>query len=121
MQLQNETTHKWLYFFIGLAVLVNFSGLFVPLMDPDAGVYASISKNMLVRNDYVDLWFQNADWLDKPHFPFWITAFFFKVFGIHGWSYKLPGILFALMGAVYTYLFAKKYYNKTMALWAVFI
>lgn len=121
MQLQNESTHKWLYFCIGLAVLVNFSGLFVPLMDPDAGVYASISKNMLLRNDYVNLWFQDADWLDKPHFPFWITALFFKIFGIHDWSYKLPGILFALMGGLYTYLFAKKYYNKTIALWAAFI
>ena len=119
--LQNEPAQKWLYFFIGLAVLVNFSGLFVPLMDPDAGVYASISKNMLLRNDYVNLWFQDADWLDKPHFPFWITALFFKIFGIYDWSYKLPGILFSLLGALYTYLFAKQQYNKTIALWAAFI
>jgi 4-amino-4-deoxy-L-arabinose transferase-like glycosyltransferase len=113
--------YKWLYFFIGLAVLVNFSGLFVPLMDPDAGVYASVSKNMLLRNNYWELYFQGNDWLDKPHFPFWTTAFFFKLFGIHTWSYKLPGILFVLIGAYYTYLFAKQLYNKTIALWAVFI
>lgn len=113
--------HKWLYFFIALAVLVNFSGITVPLMDPDAGVYASVSKNMLLRNNYWELYFQGNEWLDKPHFPFWITAFFFKVFGIHTWTYKLPGILFVLMGAYYTYLFAKQFYNKTIALWAVFI
>jgi 4-amino-4-deoxy-L-arabinose transferase-like glycosyltransferase len=112
---------KWLYFFIGLAVLVNFSGLFVPLMDPDAGVYASLSKNMLLRNNWLELYFQGNDWLDKPHFPFWVTAVFLKIFGIHTWSYKLPGILFVLMGAWYTYLLAKKLYNKTIALWAVFI
>ncbi len=114
-------SQRWLYFFIGLAVVVNFSGLFVPLMDPDAGVYASVSKNMLLRGDYVNLVFQDQDWLDKPHFPFWITAVFFRVFGLHDWSYKLPGILFVLLGAYYTYLFAKKYYDKTVALWAVFI
>ncbi len=113
--------HKWLRFFISLAVLVNFSGLFVPLMDPDAGVYASVTKHMLERNDYAGLYFQGTDWLDKPHFPFWITAAFFKLFGIHDWSYKLPGILFALMGAYYTYLFAKQQYNKTIGLWAAFI
>lgn len=117
--LQSES--KWLYFFIGLAVLVNFSGLFVPLMDPDAGVYASVSKNMVLRNNYLELFFQGNDWLDKPHFPFWVTAFFFKLFGIHTWSYKLPGVLFVLLGAWYTYLFAKQLYNKTVALWAVFI
>jgi 4-amino-4-deoxy-L-arabinose transferase-like glycosyltransferase len=93
----------------------------IPLMDPDAGVYASVSKNMLLRNNYWELYFQGNEWLDKPHFPFWITAFFFKLFGIHTWSYKLPGILFVIMGARYTYLFARKFYNKTIALWAAFI
>ncbi|MEO7924184.1 MAG: glycosyltransferase family 39 protein [Chitinophagaceae bacterium] len=111
----------WLYFFIGLAVLVNFSGLFIPLMDPDAGVYASVTKHMVERNDYLGLYFQGSDWLDKPHFPFWVTAAFFKVFGISTWSYKLPGILFALLGAYYTYLFAKQHYSKTIGLWAAFI
>jgi 4-amino-4-deoxy-L-arabinose transferase-like glycosyltransferase len=112
---------KWLYLLIGLAVLVNFSGLFIPLMDPDAGVYASISKNMVLRNNWLELYFQNNDWLDKPHFPFWITALFFKLFGIHTWSYKLPGILFVLMGACYTFKLAKQLYNETIALWATFI
>ncbi|HLG39310.1 MAG TPA: glycosyltransferase family 39 protein [Chitinophagaceae bacterium] len=116
-----QSEYKWIHFLIGLAVLVNFSGLFVPLMDPDAGVYASLSKNMVLRNNYLELYFQGNDWLDKPHFPFWITALFFEIFGIHTWSYKLPGILFVLLGAYYTYLFAKRLYNKTIALWAVFI
>ncbi|MBK7561204.1 MAG: glycosyltransferase family 39 protein [Chitinophagaceae bacterium] len=116
-----EPQHKWLYFFISLAVLVNFSGLFVSLMDPDAGVYAAVTKHMVQRNNYLELYFQGTDWLDKPHLPFWITAVFFKVFGIYTWSYKLPGILFMMLGAYYTYLFAKQHYTKTIALWAVFI
>ncbi len=113
--------NRWAIFFIGLTVLVNFSGLFVTLIDPDAAVYASVSKNMVLRNNYLELFFQGKDWLDKPHFPFWITAFFFKLFGIHTWSYKLPAVFFVLLGAWYTYLFAKKYYNKTTALWSAFI
>ena len=119
--MQTNLVHKPLYYLIGLAVLINFSGLFIPLMDPDAGVYASISKTMAERNDYVNLYFQGTDWLDKPHFPFWITALFFELFGFHTWVYKLPGILFVLMGAFYTYRFARKYYNTTIALWSVFI
>lgn len=113
-----RTPHRWLYFFIGLAVLINFSGLFVPLLDPDAGIYAMITKNMVKSGDYLNLRFQDKDWLDKPHFPFWVTAAFFKVFGLTTWAYKLPGILFALLGAGYTYLFTKQHYNKTTALWA---
>jgi 4-amino-4-deoxy-L-arabinose transferase-like glycosyltransferase len=113
--------YKWLYIFISLAAVVNFSGLFIPLMDPDAGVYASVSKNMVLRNNFLELYFRGSDWLDKPHFQFWITALFFKTFGIHDWAYKLPAVLFVMLGAVYTYLFAKRYYNKTIAFFSVFI
>ncbi|TSJ38696.1 phospholipid carrier-dependent glycosyltransferase [Mucilaginibacter corticis] len=112
---------KWLYLFIGLAVIVNFSGLFVPIIGPDGTLYASIAKTMALRNDYVDLYAYGADWLDKPHFPFWIAAFSFKLFGFTTWAYKLPGILFLLMGAFYTYLFGKALYNKQTGLWAVLI
>lgn len=118
---QQPGLHRTLRFLIMLATLLSFSGLFVPLMDPDAGVYASISKTMAQQGDYVNLYFQGTDWLDKPHFPFWITAVFFKLFGYHEWSYKLPGILFMLIGARYTFLFAKKHYNTTIAYWSSLI
>jgi 4-amino-4-deoxy-L-arabinose transferase-like glycosyltransferase len=116
---QNDPFNKWIYFLTGLAVLVNFSGLFIPLMDPDASIYATISKNLVQSGNFIDLTHEGKDWLDKPHFQFWVTAVSFKIFGIHDWSYKLPGILFVMLGAFYTYRFAKKYYDKHVALWAV--
>jgi len=112
---------KWLYLFIGLAVLLNFSGLFITLMGPDAALYASVAKTMANTNNFSDLFAQGRDWLDKPHFPFWVTAAFFKIFGVHTWSYKLPGILFVLLAALYTYKLAKDLYNEQIALWAVLI
>lgn len=112
---------KWLYLFIGIAVIVNLSGLFIPITGPDGTLYASIAKTMAQRNNFVDLFAYGKDWLDKPHFPFWVTAFSFKLFGINTWAYKLPGILFLLMGAVYTYLFGKELYNKQTGLWATLI
>src|SRR5476651_1690926 len=111
----------WLYLFIGMAVLVNFSGLFVPIIGPDGTLYASITKTMVVHHDYINLFAFGDDWLDKPHFPFWVTALSFKLFGFKTWSYKLPGILFLLLGAYYTCLFAKGLYNKHIALWSVLI
>ncbi|HEY0245527.1 MAG TPA: glycosyltransferase family 39 protein [Mucilaginibacter sp.] len=119
---QTQTAYtKWLYLFIGMAVVINFSGLFVPIIGPDGTLYASIAKTMAQRNDYVNLFAFGNDWLDKPHFPFWIAAFSFKLFGFTTWAYKLPAILFLLLGAYYTYLFAKKLYNKQIALWSVLI
>lgn len=118
---QTPALNKWLYLFLGLAVAINFSGLFVPLMNPDATLYATIAKTMVLRNDYVNIYVRGTDWLDKPHFPFWMAALFFKIFGINTWAYKLSGIVFMLMGAVYTWLFAKSLYNKQVAIWAVLI
>jgi 4-amino-4-deoxy-L-arabinose transferase-like glycosyltransferase len=112
---------KWLYLFIGMAVLVNLSGLFIPIIGPDGILYADIAKTMAVHTNYVELFAFGRDWLDKPHFPFWIAALSFKLFGISTWTYKLPGILFLLMGARYTYLFAKALYTEQIALWSVLI
>lgn len=120
---QPNTVHqtKWLYLFIGMAVIINFTGLFTTIMGPDANLYANIAKTMVQRNNYADLFAWGTDWLDKPHFPFWVAALFFKCFGFTTWAYKLPGILFMMMGVVYTYHFAKDLYNKQIALWAVLI
>src|SRR5688572_14921095 len=112
---------KWLLFLIGLAALVNLSGLFIPLIDPDAAVYASVTKQMVQTGNWLELYHKETDWLDKPHFQFWITAVFFKLFGFHTWAYKLPAILFVFLGAWYTYQFTKKYYNQRVALWSVLI
>ena len=121
MQSNLAIDKQWLYLFIGIAVLINLTGLFIPIMGPDGTLYATIAKTMVQRNNYVELFYNDTDWLDKPHFPFWITALSFKLLGFTTFAYKLPAILFMLMGAVYTYLFAKRLYNTQIALWSVLI
>lgn len=113
--------YNWLYFFIALAVLLNFSGLFTTILGLDGPLYACIAKTMVQRHDYINLFSQGKDWLDKPHFPFWVTSLSFRIFGFETWAYKIPAILFVLMGAAYTYLFCKNLYNKEIALWSVLI
>ncbi|HVK97733.1 MAG TPA: glycosyltransferase family 39 protein [Flavisolibacter sp.] len=107
--------------FIVFAIALNLTGLFVTIIGPDGALYASIAKEMAITNNYLELKYAGGDWLDKPHFPFWVTAVFFEIFGIHTWSYKLPGILFLFAGAYYTFLFSKKFYNKETSLLAVLI
>jgi hypothetical protein len=108
--------------FIGIAVLVNFSGLFMYLLwGLMVRCMPALPKLWCSVTTMYNYLLHGTDWLDKPHFPFWITAFSFKLFGFTTWAYKLPGILFMLMGAGYTYLFARKLYNKEVALWAVLI
>ena len=107
---------------LALAVVVNFSGLFLTIIGIDGTLYASIAKTMALQGNFVDLFANGTDWLDKPHFPFWITALSFRAFGFSDWSYKLPAILFLMGGAGYTYLLAFRLYQSVeIARWSVLI
>lgn len=61
------------------------------------------------------------DWLDKPHFPFWLCAISMQLFGINSFAYKLPSILLFLTSLFYTYKLTEKFYNKKTARIAVLI
>lgn len=108
---------------IFLVIIVTAVGLFFPLTSTSFGPwYASISKYIALSNNWSDLMLSNQDWLDKPHFPFWMAAISFKIFGINSFAYILPGFLFHLVGALYTYKLAKYLYNnETIALLACLI
>ncbi|HVZ57721.1 MAG TPA: glycosyltransferase family 39 protein [Chitinophagaceae bacterium] len=103
------------------AVAMTFTGMFDTILGPDGALYAQLSKEMVLRGDYVRLIFQGKDWLDKPHFPFWMAALSFRIFGFTTWAYKLPAILFLLMGARYTYLLGSRLYDRRIGLWSAII
>lgn len=106
---------------IGLLIFMNFTGLNITILEPDGALYAGIAKHMAQHRDYWNLFAEGHDWLDKPHFPFWMAALSFQVFGYTTAAYKLPAILFIMMGAAYTYFFAKSLYDEKVARWAVCI
>ena len=113
--------NKWFYKLLLTGICINLSGLFITVFEPDAALYATIAKTMAQSGDYINLMLQGQDWLDKPHFPFWITAISFKLFGIHTFSYKLPALLFWAMGLCYIWRFAFLLYNKQVAQLAALI
>ncbi|TCI91015.1 ArnT family glycosyltransferase [Tenacibaculum sp. M341] len=104
-----------------LIIIVTIIGLPLTLMPPDAALYASISKEMYLNNDFINLYSLGKDWLDKPHLPFWLTAISFKIFGVSNFSYKLPGVLIFFFGVWITYKFAKEAYDKKTAILASII
>ncbi len=97
---------------LGLALLAYGAGLFIPIMEIDGAVYAVVSMVMHDTGNYRDIILKNADWLDKPHFQFWITALSYKLYGVNTFGYKIPALLFSLLAVIYTYLFGKKFYSK---------
>lgn len=114
---------KFLKSLIVIAIIVLAFGLLFPITTASySAYYGSIAKHIAQTNNWSDLMLSGQDWLDKPHFPFWITALSFKIFGINSFAYILPGFLFNLLGAYYTYrLTVYLYKNSNLALLATVI
>jgi 4-amino-4-deoxy-L-arabinose transferase-like glycosyltransferase len=105
-----------------ITVLINAAAMFSPIINSgDAVTYASIAQHIVLSHDWANLVLDGQAWLDKPHLPFWITAIFFKLGGVSALTYVLPGFLFHLVGAYYTYRLARMFYGKQTAALAVLI
>jgi 4-amino-4-deoxy-L-arabinose transferase-like glycosyltransferase len=113
MKLKDTNLYKFL---IVLLAIASIPALFGGVMEPDGALYASMSKNIILFKDWFNLYGRGADWLDKPHLTFWISAASFKIFGISSFAYKLPSFLFGLLGAGYLYKLAKDIYDEKTGL-----
>jgi 4-amino-4-deoxy-L-arabinose transferase-like glycosyltransferase len=101
---------KWLPY---MAVLLVYAcGANLDIMEVDAAQYASISLEMLKSGEYLQVLDRNVDYLDKPPLLFWLSALSMKLFGIGNWQYKLPSILFSLIGIFSTYELGKRLYSE---------
>ena len=115
-------SQKHLQWVIFITVLINAAAMFSPVINSgDALTYAALSQHIVQSHDWAILVLDGHAWLDKPHLPFWITALFFKLGGVSAFTYILPGFIFHLIGAYYTYRLARILYDKQTAVLAVLI
>lgn len=113
---------KHLVWAIFITVSINAAAMFSPVINSgDAITYAALSQHIVQSHDWASLVLDGQAWLDKPHLPFWITALFFKLGGISAFTYILPGFIFHLIGAYYTYRVARLFYDRQTATLAVLI
>lgn len=63
-----------------------------PLTAWDEGIYAEVSREMLGHSWLTPHW-NAALWFEKPPLMLWITASFFKLFGVHEWTARLGSAL----------------------------
>lgn len=104
-----------------LAIAVNIAGIGIKFFTDDPALYSALARTMAQSNNFTDLLYHGADWLDKPHFPFWVIAISFKIFGVNTIAYKFPALLFFFMSVIYTYKLAKKFYGDETAIIAILI
>ncbi|MDO5510366.1 MAG: glycosyltransferase family 39 protein [Weeksellaceae bacterium] len=114
----NKTDFAWM---LGAILLVHATGLLVEVFAGDSALYALLSEQIARTGNYADLYLYGEDWLDKPHFPFWVSGFAMQLLGANAFAYKLPSFLLFVVGLFYTYKLAQKLYDTNTARWAVVI
>ena len=85
----------------------------IPLFDPDEGLHASITQEMVEQGDWITPRLRGEPFLDKPILYFWAEALSLKLLGMDEISVRLPGILFGLLGVITTALVAWRLFDRT--------
>jgi 4-amino-4-deoxy-L-arabinose transferase-like glycosyltransferase len=77
-----------------------------PLTSWDEGIYAEVSREMLVGRNWLVPHWNFAPWFEKPPLTLWLTALFFQVFGVTAFTARLSSALsaIALVALVHAWL-----------------
>jgi 4-amino-4-deoxy-L-arabinose transferase-like glycosyltransferase len=86
-----------------------------PLTNWDEGIYAEISREMLSSGVLVPHW-NYQPWFEKPPLMLWITAAFFKLFGVHEFWARAGSALsgVAIVALLHAWLLRR---NDILAAW----
>src|SRR5438270_2051314 len=78
--LRHKRSFGWLLWIV-LGAIWFATGPVRPLIDPDEGRYAEISREMASTGDWVTPRLNGLKYFEKPPLQYWATAVLFKAFG----------------------------------------
>ena len=118
MLFKNKLYNIYIYYIIACVLIYIVGSITIPLMEIDSVQYANISREMLLNKNFLQIFDQGKDYLDKPPMLFWISSISMYLFGINDFAFRLPSILMAIVSIYSTYKFTMLYYSKEIALLA---
>ncbi len=111
--------NKLLYFIP--VILVYAIGMFIDILEVDEAQYAEMSREMVQTGQYLEVYNHGKDYLDKPPLLFWVTTLSYRVFGVSNFTYRIPSVLFTLLGLFATYRLGKLLHNERTGFYAALI
>jgi len=101
-----------LYIFLATFTLVVYiTGLF-PETTVDSAKYAAVSREIYESGDFIHLKIHGEPYDQKPPLLFWLAAITFNIFGVSIFAFKLPNLLFTLLGIYSTYRLGLLIFDK---------
>ena len=96
--------------------------IWMPLVDTSEPRYAEIARLMLVKDDWITLWFNpDLPFWGKPPLAFWCQALSMKLFGIHEWAARLPAGIAILATATVLWRMTRALYGEATGLLATLV
>jgi 4-amino-4-deoxy-L-arabinose transferase and related glycosyltransferases of PMT family len=121
-RMEKLPTKKIIFMIVLLFIPLFFFYLGTPgLWDEDESIYAEISRQMMLRHDFVGTYFNYEPRFDKPPLNFWINAAFYKIFGMNELTTRMGSTLFGFCCLILAYLFGKRLFNKRTGILAAFM
>ncbi len=87
----------------------------------DEALYANVAREVVNTGNWLVLHYRGEDWFDKPPLYIWMTACFYKAFGVNEFSTRLTAGLFGIATILLLYAFVKRISTRNAAILASLI
>ncbi len=116
--MSDRLRYSLLFALLGAVFFIPFLGG-VHLFDWDEVNFAEISREMLVKGEYLRVYVNFEPFWEKPPFFFWLQALGMRVFGVGEFAARLPNALCGVITLVVLFNIGAKLYNVRFGiLWA---
>src|SRR5215813_9020385 len=85
----------------------------IGLIGPDEPRYAAIARDMLLTGDYITPHLNGIPWFEKPVLMYWLSAVWYKIFGINEAGARFPSALGATICVFLLYWCGRKLWDRS--------
>jgi 4-amino-4-deoxy-L-arabinose transferase-like glycosyltransferase len=119
----NLPKHFWLYALLIFLLIISLWGIF----DRDFINYTELRESgpgrefLMPHHNWAIPTLNNYPYIEKPPLVYWTVALSLQIFGINDWAARVPCVLFGWGILFFTYLLAKRLYNKKIGFAALLV
>jgi 4-amino-4-deoxy-L-arabinose transferase-like glycosyltransferase len=107
--------NRLILFALWLVFYASFTLFTPPLLDDADSVHAEVSREMLLRHDWVTLYANGIRYLEKAPLLYWSMAASFSLFGVHTATARIPLALTVLALTAILEAFARRAFSSARA------